>query len=130
MRQFRLSVQPKAKQYCARSGGAYVVTGSYLFGRVPRELNSSFVIHHSSLEFCRSFIEMISKNGDFGKLREVKERSKRGDFGVKTQALLRVKVSCFERQSNLDCSSIELELPKKGALWRVTSVSFLTRKPL
>ena len=100
MRQFRLSAQPKAKQYCARSGGAYVYDGDLLVWQGTAR--AQFIIRNSSLEFCRFFIEMISKNSDFCKLREVKGRLKRGDFGVKTQALLRVKVSCFERQSNLD----------------------------
>ena len=48
---------------------------------------------------------MIPKMGEFCKLGEVRTRAKRGDFGVKTQAVLRVKVSYFEEQSNLSCEA-------------------------
>jgi hypothetical protein len=53
----------------------------------------------------RSFIEMIAKISHLGKLGKAKAKAKRGDFGVKTQAVLRLKVSCFERQSNLSCEA-------------------------
>ena len=47
----------------------------------------------------------IPKIGNFGKLDVVKPRAKRGDFGVKSQLVLRVKVSCFEEQCNLSCEA-------------------------
>ena len=50
---------------------------------------------------CRSFIEMIPKMRVFCKLDEARTRAKTADFGVKTQAISRLKVSYFERQSNL-----------------------------
>ena len=56
-------------------------------------------------KFYRSFIEMIPKNDDFCKLDKVEERAKRGDFGVKTQPVLHLKVSYFEEQCNLSCEA-------------------------
>ena len=53
----------------------------------------------------RSFIEMIAKISTLGKLGKAKAQAKRGDLGVKTQAVLRLKVSCFEGQSNLSCET-------------------------
>ena len=53
----------------------------------------------------RSLIEMIAKISHLGKLGKAKAKAKRGDLGVKTQAVLRLKVSCFERQSNLSCEA-------------------------
>ena len=54
---------------------------------------------------CRSSIEMIPKVGIFCKLAEPKIGVKTTDFGVKTQAVLRLKVSYFEEQSNLSCEA-------------------------
>jgi hypothetical protein len=54
---------------------------------------------------CRSPIEMIPKKRDLGKLSQVRTRPKNADFGVKTQAILRLKVSYFEEQSNLSCEA-------------------------
>jgi hypothetical protein len=52
-----------------------------------------------------ALIKMIPKIAHFCKLSKVKVRPKRGDFGVKTQLVLRLKVSYFERQSNLSCEA-------------------------
>ena len=41
----------------------------------------------------------------FCKLDETQVRAKRGDFGVKTQPISRLKVSTFEEQSNLSCEA-------------------------
>ena len=40
--------------------------------------------------------------GEFCKLGEASMRVKRTDFGVQTQLVLRLKVSYFEEQCNLD----------------------------
>jgi hypothetical protein len=48
---------------------------------------------------------MIPKIGIFCKLDKPKVRAKTADFGVKTQAVLRLKVSCFEEQCNLSCEA-------------------------
>ena len=58
---------------------------------------------HSML--CRSSIEMIPKGDIFCKLDEPKVGAKTTDFGVKTQAILRLKVSYFEEQCNLSCEA-------------------------
>ena len=58
---------------------------------------------HSML--CRSSIEMIPKMRVFCKLDEPKVGAKTADFGVKTQAVLRLKVTYFERQCNLSCEA-------------------------
>ena len=59
------------------------------------------MVYNVAFLFYRSVIEMIPKKGVFCKLGKVKERAKRGDFGVKSQLVSRVKVSCFEEQCNL-----------------------------
>ena len=41
----------------------------------------------------------------FCKLDEPKVGAKTADFGVKTQAVLRLKVTYFERQCNLSCEA-------------------------
>ena len=48
---------------------------------------------------------MIPKMLVFDKLGEVRTRVKRGDFGVKTQLVSRLKVSYFEEQCNLSCEA-------------------------
>jgi hypothetical protein len=50
-------------------------------------------------------MEMIPKNSNFCKLAQAKGKTKTADFGVKTQAVLRLKVSYFERQCNLSCEA-------------------------
>ena len=48
---------------------------------------------------------MIPKVGYFCKLDEAQVEAKTTDFGVKTQAISRLKVSCFEEQCNLSCEA-------------------------
>jgi hypothetical protein len=45
---------------------------------------------------------MIPKRARLRKLGKAKVNAKRGDFGVKKQAVLRFNSSCFEEQLNLD----------------------------
>ena len=98
----------------------------YLF-QVLFYISDSF---NETTDFCRSSIEMIPKMRIFCKLDEPKVEAKTADFGVKTQAVLRLKVTYFERQCNLSCKAKQLTLPKKGTSQRVASSHFLTRKPL
>ena len=48
---------------------------------------------------------MIAKISHLGKFGKAKAKVKRGDFGVQTQAVLRLKVTYFEGQSNLSCEA-------------------------
>ena len=51
-------------------------------------------------------MEMIPKNGEkrkFENLEKHEMSANWGDFGVKTQPILRLKVTYFEEQSNLSC---------------------------